>query len=98
MRSDDEEGVWIRPPPIAAWYEPSVRDIDVIVPCADDEPWGREGRRESWQICSPLAEWLEVKCRGAVLLYFQLAELAFLLWDYYVLTLDASAGITISTR
>ena len=35
---DDEERVWIRPPPIAVWYEPSVRDIDVIVPCADDEP------------------------------------------------------------
>jgi len=38
MGSDDEERVWIRPPPIAAWYEPSVRDTDVIVPCADDEP------------------------------------------------------------
>ena len=43
MGSDDEEGVWIRPPLIAAWYELSVRDIDDIVPCPDDEPWGREG-------------------------------------------------------
>jgi len=36
-----------------------------------------------------------LKCR--ILLYFQLAELAFLLWDCYVLSLEAGAGITIST-